>query len=496
MFGAQAGVVASDMIRRIISDKITLLKGNSFKAKSIRSMMVLGVGTAFERGLKFLRYMIVARILATDQIGLMAIVMVVATMFEAFTEVGIKQSVIQNKRGAQYDYLNVAWWFQVIRGLALFVIAYLASPWISSFYEKPELLKLLQVAFLALVFRGLVSPRAYVLEKEYKFGKVVLLIQGSGILGSLITVVLAFVLRSVWALVIGFVAEYLIMCTISYMFVPIKPSLKINRGDLAELLRFARGMFGLAILTVIALRMDVLVLGKVVSESDVGMYFLATTFVQLPVFLFGRIVIPVLLPAFSERQDDMHSLCRVILKTTKLAAIFGIPLTAFVASCASGMLILAYGQKYVAVTVPLAILSLFILVQTQGSIFTQAYLAVGRPHLHRRFTVLRVVIIASLLYPAVHYFELLGAAVVVVLGYSIALLMQVFWCRRIVDLAFSNYLRCYLPGLLLGVPIVAVVGLLRIAGVDAPILVFGIGLVVFAAMMATGGFILIHSRRG
>lgn len=482
------------MIRGTIYDKLALLRGDSLKAKGIRSMMLLGAGTAFERGLKFVRLMIIARILAEGQIGLMAIVMVVATIFEAFTEVGIKQSVIQNKRGAAFDYLNVAWWFQLIRGIALFVMAYLASPWISSFYQKPELLSLLHVAFLAIVFRGLVSPRAYVLEKDYKFGKVVLLIQGSGILASIITVVLAFILRSVWALVIGFVAEYAIMCVLSYLFVPIRPSLKINKEDLTELLRFARGMFGLPILTVIAFKMDVLVLGKVVSEGELGMYFLATMFIQLPIFLFGRVVNPVLLPVFSEKQDNKHSLCRVILKTTKVSAIFGIPLTALIASCAGGILVLSYGQKYVAVAIPMAILSLLVLAQTQAQIFAAAYMAVGQPHLHRRFNVLRVLIIVGLIYPAVIYFELIGAATVVVLGYSIALIMQVIWSRRIIDLKFGVYLRGYIPGLLLAIPIIAVNGLLRVTGIDSPVFVLGIGLVVFLGTMAAGGFILRRSK--
>src|SRR4030042_3650986 len=106
--------------------------------------MALAVGTVVERGLRFVRYVILTRILAPDQFGLMAIVMVAASAFDALTEVGIKQSVIQNKRGADPEYLNVAWWFQAVRGLGLFSVAFLAAPWISSFYERPELSRLLR----------------------------------------------------------------------------------------------------------------------------------------------------------------------------------------------------------------------------------------------------------------------------------------------------------------------------------------------------------------
>ncbi len=487
-------LILSSKIRNTISNIIGPIGGADLKAKGIRSMMVLGVGTAAERGLKFVRYMILARILARDQFGLMAIVMVAATMFEAFTEVGVKQSVIQNKRGAERDYLNVAWWFQVVRGLALFVIAFLAAPWISSFYGKPELLRLLQVAFLAILFRGLVSPRAYVLEKKYRFDKVMLLVQGSGVFGAIVAIVLGLIIQSVWALVIGFVAEYAIMCVLSYVFVPVKPTFKINREDLAELFRFARAMFGLPILTIIAMRTDVLVLGKVVAEDDLGMYFLAVALVQLPVFLFSRIVNPVLLPVFSEKQDEKDSLCRGILQVTETAAAFGIPLVAFMASCASGILLLAYGPQYVGAAAPLAVLSLLVLAQFQGSVFASAYLAVGKPHLHRRCCVLRAAIIVGLLYPAAVHCGLLGAAVVVVLGYLVAVLMQVVWCRRIVDLKLGAYVRCHLSGLLLALPIVLTFVMLWLFQINHPIYVLSIEASIFVATFIAGFFIWNRAR--
>jgi hypothetical protein len=80
--------------------------------------------------------------------------------------------------------------------------------------------------------------------------------------------------------------------------------------------------------------------------------------------------------------------------------------------------------------------------------------------------------------------KLIESAVAVISGYCIALLMQLVCYRRLVDLKYGRYSRCYLPGLMLAIPIVAVIGLLRIDGIDAPILALGTGLVVSTAMMA------------
>jgi len=467
--------------------RIGQLLSTTLKARSARSVGALGVGTVAGRGTRLIRNMVLARLLAPDQFGLMAIVMVATMAFEAFTEVGVKQSVIQNKRGAEPDYLNVAWWMQAVRGLGLFLIAVIAAPWISSFYGKPDLLKLLQFSFLAIPFRGFVSPRAYVLEKEYKFGQAVFLTQGSAIIGTITTIALAFIIRNVWALVIGFVAESAILCLASYLLVPFMPRFKISREHLGELMKFGRGIFGLPVLAMVSFQADVLVLGKLVPNEQLGLYSLVANLACLPIDLFSQIIAPVLLPAFAQKQDDKNSLSRGVLQITHWTALMSIPVVTFMACCASGILLLAYGEKYVAAAIPFGVLSLHILARTEGAILGTTYLAVGRPHLHRRFVTLRAVIIVGLIYPAVLHFGLAGAAAVVVLGNFAALVMQVFWCQRIIDLKFGDYIRCYIPGALLALPVIVAVGSLRLFGIESQILILIVGLV--ALVVAYAGYL-------
>lgn len=456
--------------------------------------MIFGIGTLGERVLRFLRLLILTRILSPDQFGIIAIIIASLRLLEAFTEVGVKQSVIQNKRGADPEYLNVAWWFQVLRGLGLFIIAMLAAPWISSFYDKPELLKLFQVSYISILFRGFISPRVYVLEKEYRFGRSVLLIVGSSVLGTMITIVVAFTIRSVWALVIGFVGEVVILCLLSYIFVPFLPRFSINGQCLRELMKFARGMFGLPILSWISLGAGVLVLGKIVANEELGMYSLAAHLISLPVILFSRMIKPVLLPGFAQKQDDRDSLYRAVLQITRGVATFGIPLVVFVVSCASGILLLTYGSQYVAVTVPCGILSLLILAQLEAPILSTLYFAVGRPGLHRRYVMLRAAIIVVLIYPAVVHFRLLGAAAVTVGSNYVALLAQVFWCRRVIDIKFKYYMRCYIPGLVLALPVIVIVGLMRLFGVNSPVWILVGGALALATAFIGGLFTLNYHK--
>lgn len=483
-------ILSSGGIRKIISDKVGQLKGTDIKAKSARAVVALGIGTFAGRSMRFIRSMVLARILAPDQIGIMAIVMSFSMAFEALTEVGVKQSIIQNKQGANTRYLNVAWWMQVARALCLFGIAYLSAPWISSFYDKPELLQLMRVAFIAIALRGFVSPRAAVLEKEYKFGRAVFLIQGSAVLGAIISIGMALVMRNVWALVIGFVIEMAILCILSFILVPFMPRFEIDRSSLVELMKFARGMFGLPILVALSFQAPILILGKVISEDQLGLYSYAAILSYIPVDLYIRTIAPVVLPAFSEKQDDKNALCRGVLRTTQWTAFFVIPLAAFMACCASELLLFAYGPKYVAMAIPFAVLCMHIVVRNQAVSLASVYLAVGQPHVQRRFAIIRAVALIGLMYPAAVRFGPLGAAVVIVLSNTAVLFMQVFKARKVIDLNLSRYVRSYIPGLLLALPIIMTAGILWVFKVDSPLFVLAISALVFIVTFAVGLLIM------
>jgi O-antigen/teichoic acid export membrane protein len=427
--------------------------------------------------------------LSADQLGIMAIITSVSMAFEALTEVGVKQSVIQNKLGANADYLNVAWWLQVARGLCLFGIAILLAPWISSFYDNPGLLNLLRVAFLAVVLTGFVSPRAYVLEKEFKFGRVVCLLQGSAILGAAVTIALAWAMRNVWALVLGFVAETAILCILSFILVPFRPRFAIDRRSLSELLKYARRMFGLPVLTAISFTAPVLILGKVISKEQLGLYTLAATLAYIPVDLYGRVIAPVLVPAFSKKQDDNWALCRGIFQATQWTGILAMPLMAFMVCSASELLSLVYTAEYAAMAIPFVVLCVQIVVGSEGVILAGMYLAVGQPHVLRRFAIVRAIAIIGLMYPAAVRFGPLGAAAVIVLSNLAFLAMEVFKGRQVVGLKLGRYLYSYIPGLLLALPIIVTFVLFWLLKIDSPILILAIGGIVFIATFAVGLFI-------
>lgn len=482
------------------------LGGGTLKARCARSSVILGVGVFAAKFLGLASKVILTRLLAPQEMGLMVMIVSLTALFDVLTEIGVKQSVIQHENGADPEYLNMAWWFQSLRAVGLYAIAFILAPWLCEFYfrSKPEVLtrysmgeitNLVRVAFLAILFNGFVSPKAYILEKTFRFAKAVLITQGSLFLGFAVTIILAFAIRNVWAIVIGLASMGFTKCILSHAICPFRPKFAYHRESFQGLYSFARGMFGLPILAYIAFNIDVLVAGKMVSTYLVGLYGMALALAISPWDFFAGIISPVLLPAFSEKQGDKKALCNGVLRITKYTALFVIPPMVLAMICGGSILTIIYGEEYSAVAVPFGLLCVYVVLLIQGSIFTSLFFGIGQPGKNRAFAIVRCLVLISLIYPAIRFFGLTGAAAVILLASFIAISLQLTVIRKAIGLSIFNYATSWLPGLILAIPVVIIVVFIRGLQSRYPMVYLIIGVLSCIVVCLSGLFLLRHFER-
>jgi PST family polysaccharide transporter/lipopolysaccharide exporter len=424
------------------------MRSDDLRGRFARGGVFLAAGTGIERALRFVRNIIFARFIAPDDMGLVAICVTILSMFEAAGEVGIRFSVIQNKSGDRYDYLNAAWWFQAARALVLTAAGVAAAGWIASFYEDPALGNLLRMAFLAVLFNGLISPGSHVLEKKLHFGKYVVMTQGSMLVGTLVTILLAVIYRSVWAVIIGFSLEGLIRLILSFVICPFRPQMHIDRHAIKELSAFAKGMWGMPILTLIAFQADVFVLGKMVSKEMVGFYFLAFQLARIPRDLAVQIVGKLLLPVFAIKQDDRESLHKGLCQSTHWVTLMIGPLTGFFAACSAATLVVLYTPEYSTAATAFILMALTTFLRVQAVITANMYFAIHQLNPQRLFTAVRVAVMLALLIPFIKARGITGAAMAVLSGELSGFILQMAMLHRNIGLSPRRYLVSMTSGLL------------------------------------------------
>jgi PST family polysaccharide transporter len=443
-----------------------LFKGNSLKNKMAQGSIILASANLIEQTTRFLRNIILTRILAPEVFGLMAITLAISSFLDSFTEVGVKQSIIQNTKGKEIIFLNGAWWVSTIRAISLYLLSFFLAPLIAGFYNNPELIPLMRVAFLSILFRGMISVKVYAEIKQLRFKKWAIINNGGGIFGVIIAIILALYLKNVWALVLGFVAESAIRFLLSYMLCPLFPTLKFDRTTLNDLFKYTRGMIGLPILTFIFMHVDVFVLGKLSTNYNLGLYSMALALSYIPIRLVSMLISEILMPAFSGMQGNFEKINNTLFSITKLITNLTFPVLFFLVFYAKHILSIVYGPGYISVAVPFAIISITAILRLCMEPIVGIYLAIGKPAAHRYFTIIRAVMILALIYPAVKKFDMIGAASSGLIAMIFGLYLQVTKLKSITKVDLKKYFTNYLQGISISLTVILVWIFIKYSGSD------------------------------
>ncbi|TRY18639.1 oligosaccharide flippase family protein [Tessaracoccus rhinocerotis] len=418
----------------------------SLGKKALRGGTFLAVATVIERLARLGRNMLLARIIVPDQFGLMALTMSVLAVLGAITEVGVSHAVVQNKRGDTPEFLNVAWWFGVVRGVVVGILAILLAGPVARLYDEPELGKLLLVAPVVILFTGLTSPKVFALQRKFQFKATLWTNQGAALLGTMLTIVLGFLLQNVWALMWGAVFEFFCRFVLSFILCPIRIRFRLDRVSVRDLLKFTRGMAGLSILTMLVIQADTAVLGMVVSAHQLGLYAFAIALAGFPLGVFTSVIEPLIVPVLSQAQDDFEALRRRVLALSRLVWLFGLPLMATLSIVAEPLLRLLYGPPFGEAAHAFALYCAFVMVYMNSIVSFFVYVAIGKPELQRRFTLVRALLVVLLLYPLSVLLGIEGAALALLIAMVGSMAVQLFNLRRVIGLGVVSFLATIRAG--------------------------------------------------
>ena len=412
-----------------------------------RGSVILTAAAGMECAIRFGQKMVLARLLVPHDFGLTAAVLASVSLLEALADIGLRQAVIQSRRGATATFLNSVWLLSVTRGCALFALAYLAAPVIADYVREPGAVGLFRLGFAGILISGMISPRVFVLEKEMRFGTWTAIMQSASVASAVAAVLLAWQLPSAVALVLAFVVEVVVRVVLSYLVCPFRPRIEFTAEVWRELYAFMRGMFGLPALMMVCAQIDLYFLGRLVALPMLGCYALAKTLSEVPSFLTYKIINPVFLPSLARIKDDPIRLAGQINAATEANALFVLPLACGMALCAGPLLQLTYGAEYRIAAGAFAVLSVHAFVISCSSMLMTLFIAVGRPEIVRRAVLVRVLMLGLIMYPLIRFWTLAGAAAAIALSGVVILAIQLAVLHVMYSFPVTAYLRAWVPGL-------------------------------------------------
>jgi len=226
--------------------------------------------------LRLLNNVILARLLAPQIFGLMAVVNAIRTGIELLSDVGVLQNIVSNPNGADPKFYNTAWTLQALRGMLLASLCLLLAVPVARFFGHPELATILPVASLFFVFTGFDSTARALVQKQLQVARVSMFEIGITLMALVTQVALALITPTVWALVLGSVISGAATLVASYLFIPgMRHRIMIDPESARQLLKFGRWVFLSSIIYFFAMNFDRLYFAKQISLSQLGVYGIA-----------------------------------------------------------------------------------------------------------------------------------------------------------------------------------------------------------------------------
>ncbi len=241
----------------------------------------------------------------------------------------IGPSIIQNRRGDDPAFLNTAWTIQVIRGVVLwFGFCLIAWP-VSKFYGNDPhtahaLLWAMPVIGFSTVISGFYSTSIFTLNRTLELGAVTLMEMVPQIISVIAMLAWAWVQPGVWALVAGAIVYSVVRLPMSHWLNrPLKNKFCWEPAAVEELRRFGKWIMLGTIVAFLAANLDRIILGKLLTLSELGVYSMALTFARFGTEISTRLSSTVLFPVLSRSQDDPVTLVGQSINARRLILLAG-----------------------------------------------------------------------------------------------------------------------------------------------------------------------------
>jgi len=337
-----------------VADPVSERDGSGTPApSSLQKLAVSGsawtvIGTASLSVLRLAGNLVITRLVAPEAFGLAAIVTVILMGLELMSDVGLGPVIVQHKRGDDPRFLNTAWTIQVIRGLILALLAAAAAWPLAIFYEEPRLLGLIPFAGLSAVFAGFNSTAMHTATRKLRLARLTILQVVSQITGIVAMIVWALISPTVWALVAGGLVMAVMRAILSHTFLGgMRNRFAWEAEARTDLFHFGKWIFINTGLYFWATQGDRILLGKLVTFAQVGVYqigfYLSQPIVMLNFQFSKAVFMPVLSEVYRKHPEQMK---QVYYRTRIYSDLILIPLLGIAMTIATPVVEFLYDERY------------------------------------------------------------------------------------------------------------------------------------------------------
>lgn len=393
----------------------------------------VGLTVYSERALGFLTTLILAKYVAPQDFGIIALASILIEILMMFKDLGINQALIFQREDIGKTSVT-AFWVMAGYNAVLFGLACLAAPFAAKFYNNPVIMPVAILLSSTMVWDSLRAIPVTLLTKEMRFRKL-LVPEAVPMLGaSIVSIVMAVNGMGVWSLVARTLLISIGRLGLIWRFTDFRPAFEFSMPHARQLFSYGKYIMGSSLLLVVMYNIDKFYVSRWAGLTALGFYELATRIAKIPISELSHLVGYVTFPAFSKMNRDLEMVRNAFLSTIRYTGILSIPLSLGLAIFGPLLIAGLYGPKWAPMGVPLQLLCLYGLFRSISSIIHDAFKAMGRPDAMQKYIFMRLAAIGLLGIPALYYGGLEGICLLIAATHFTVMLLEL----RIIASIFST----------------------------------------------------------
>lgn len=405
------------------------------------------------KGASFFFSIFMARLIAPEAYGLIAMISVFIAFFQLFVDSGLGNALIQKKDKEEIDYHTS---FTSNLGIAVFLylILFFIAPIISSFYNQPELTAIVRWVSLGLVLQSLYLVQRCKLTIELNFKLQAKAIVFATFLSGSIGLIFAYADYGVWALVIQSLTQNGLTAVFMAIFTKWNPKFKFSKKSFKKLFSYgSKDLLG-NIFTSFFMNINNLLIGKIYSPSSLAYYNRGFNLGFMPAGMIQESIGKVSFPVLCHLQSNKGSLLHQFYRYIGLTAYITIPIMTLLAILAKPLIIVLLTEKWIDAVPFTQVMALAFITYPINVSICQIVNAVGRPGVTAKTVIVKRIIALIILIVSV-FISVEAVAWGVLISNTIEFLISVYVTSRVVGISVLSQFKPIIKPTIAAIPLIA-----------------------------------------
>lgn len=399
------------------------------------------------QAVSFLVSIILARLLAPEAYGTIALAMVFINILQVFVDSGMGTALIQKKDADDLDFSSV-FYFNIAACLVLYAGLFLAAPSIAQFYGDPALTALVRALSLTVVVSGVRNIQQSYVSRHLLFKRFFFSTIGSTLASAVVGIAMAYAGFGVWALVGQSLSNVVTGTVILWATVPWRPRRMFSWQRLKSLLSFGWKLLVSSLLDTGYNNLRSLIIGKLYSSADLAYYNQGDKLPNLVITNINTSIDSVLLPTMANAQDDPARVRSMTRRAIKTSTYIMAPLMMGLAACAEPLIRLILTEKWLPCVPFLRIFCITYMFYPIHTANLNAIKALGRSDLFLKLEIAKKIVGLTILLCTMWH-GVMAMAYSLLLSSVLSQIINSWPNRKLLRYHYLNQLADILPALLL-----------------------------------------------